>query len=149
MPYISREDREALIAGGEITHPGQLNFLLSSAVDNWFEEQGGLTYQRANEVLGVLALLEMEQVLAGVVPMHLSGRLSVHPVANIWHDAVERAKTSVRDTVGVLRAVSYELYRRFLSAYEDDKLADNGEVFKHLAEGKHTAEEFRRLTEGL
>lgn len=38
--------------------------------------------------------------------------------------------TSLNAVIGVLQCLSMEVYRRLAAPYEDDKLAQNGEVFK-------------------
>ena len=35
------------------------------------------------------------------------------------------------DVIGVIECMKLELYRRFVGPYEDEKLAENGEVFFH------------------
>lgn len=39
--------------------------------------------------------------------------------------------TTYNEVIGVLECMKMELYRRFVGPYEDEKLAENGEVFSH------------------
>lgn len=49
---------------------------------------------------------------------------------------------SLNEVLGVLECVKLELYRRLAAPYEDDKIAQNGDVFV-LAEGRKHDEETR------
>jgi len=81
MPYINRERRKAILTGAKPQDAGELNFAITSLVDRYLEDKGGIRYAHLNEVIG----------------------------------AIDCAKL--------------ELYRRVAAPYEDEKIAENGDVY--------------------
>jgi hypothetical protein len=58
MPYITKEIRE--LAKTSPTMPGELNFAISTLIDNYITTAGGLNYGNINEVIGVLECAKLE-----------------------------------------------------------------------------------------
>jgi hypothetical protein len=91
MPYIAPEARERIDAGGEPETPGELNYLLTRAVDAYLrraaEREGRIRYADLNEVIGVLECAKLE------------------------------------------------LYRRVAAPYEDEKMAESGDVYGAAGHG--------------
>lgn len=58
MPYINREGREEIKEGRLPENAGELNFVISSLVDNYLA--GNVCYRRINEVIGVLECAKLE-----------------------------------------------------------------------------------------
>jgi hypothetical protein len=82
MPYIDNKARQRLDKGGQPETPGELNYVISRAVDDYLVRKGGLRYAHLNEV------------------------------------------------VGVLECAKLELYRRVAAPYEDEKIAEAGDVYR-------------------
>lgn len=59
MPYIPKEEREQLRAGAIPATPGQLNYLVSTVIDEYLCEKG-VSYTTLNDVAGVLAWVHTE-----------------------------------------------------------------------------------------
>lgn len=70
MPYIKQKDRNRLYGAldtfllslnkcGPIT-PGDLNFLLTSILDNRMQELGGINYDNINSAIGVIECVKLE-----------------------------------------------------------------------------------------
>jgi hypothetical protein len=64
MPYILPEDREKLLPSGHIRpNPktaGELNYLITLLVQDFVSDNGGISYSRLNEVIGVLECAKLE-----------------------------------------------------------------------------------------
>jgi len=60
MPYITPERREAILAGAKPQDPGELNFAITSLVDSYLQDQGGIRYAQLNEVIGALDCAKLE-----------------------------------------------------------------------------------------
>jgi hypothetical protein len=84
VPYIDVEARARLDNGGQPETAGELNYVISRAVDEYLIRKGKLRYAHLNEVIG----------------------------------AIECAKL--------------ELYRRVAAPYEDQKLAEAGDVYQSM-----------------
>jgi hypothetical protein len=82
MPYITPERREAILAGAKPQDSGELNFAITTLVDRYLEDKGGIRYAHLNEVIGALDCAKLE------------------------------------------------LYRRVAAPYEDEKIAENGDVYR-------------------
>ncbi len=50
-------------------------------------------------------------------------------IVNLWISAWGESYTTLNAAVGVLECVKQELYRRRVAAYEDRKIAENGDVY--------------------
>ncbi len=59
MPYIVQERRQPVIQDGPIT-AGELNFIISDVIDNYILDNEGVSYNRINEVIGVLECAKLE-----------------------------------------------------------------------------------------
>ncbi|HEX2888072.1 DUF6899 family protein [Vineibacter terrae] len=59
MPYVNREARDRLDAGGSPKTPGELNYKITRLVDEYLSRQE-LSYARLNEVVGVLECAKLE-----------------------------------------------------------------------------------------
>lgn len=53
MPYIQKQDRDALQTGKQPNNPGELNYLISSLLKEYMDIKG-LSYQTINDVMGAL-----------------------------------------------------------------------------------------------
>lgn len=58
MPYIQKYEREVIKNGLLPESAGQLNFVISSLVDNYLADN--VCYERINEVIGVLECAKLE-----------------------------------------------------------------------------------------
>lgn len=60
MPYITPERREAILAGAKPQDPGELNFAITTLVDSYLQDKGGIRYGHLNEVIGALDCAKLE-----------------------------------------------------------------------------------------
>ena len=60
MPYIKEADRERLHQGAMPATPGELNYMITFLIRTYMENTGGLSYTKANEIVGVLDCAKME-----------------------------------------------------------------------------------------
>jgi Domain of unknown function (DUF6899) len=60
MPYIKKERRDAILAGAKAQDAGELNFAITSLVDEYLQARGGLRYSHLNEVIGALDCAKLE-----------------------------------------------------------------------------------------
>lgn len=60
MPYIAAEARDRLDQGGSPESPGELNYVISRAVDDYLARRGALRYAGLNEAIGVLECAKLE-----------------------------------------------------------------------------------------
>lgn len=78
MPYIRREER--FNPNGELEvwaadTPGQLNYFITHYCNAYIKEHGGVSYERLNEVIGVLECAKQELYRRVVVPYEEDKRL--------------------------------------------------------------------------
>ena len=59
MPYISKTDREELENGDTPVNAGELNYLISTLVDDFMLEHGK-SYSVMNEIVGALECAKLE-----------------------------------------------------------------------------------------
>ncbi len=59
MPYIKCAERNRLDAGGAPETAGELNYLITRAVDSYLKQKG-LSYAHLNEAVGVLECAKLE-----------------------------------------------------------------------------------------
>lgn len=59
MPYIEMVDRNRINNGEEAKTPGELNYIISIAVDSYLHKKG-VNYTNINEVIGVLECAKLE-----------------------------------------------------------------------------------------
>ena len=67
MPYISSDQKEALIAREYPSTPGELNFVLTQVCIEFFNHSGQ-NYQAHNDILGALAGAQLEWYRRVVAP---------------------------------------------------------------------------------
>lgn len=61
MPYIDPEARRRLLdAGGQPQTAGELNYVITRAVDQFLQAQGHLRYDNLNTSVGVLECAKLE-----------------------------------------------------------------------------------------
>lgn len=60
MPYIKQERREAILAGAKPQDAGELNFAITTLVDNYLKDKGGIRYAYLNEVIGAMDCAKLE-----------------------------------------------------------------------------------------
>jgi len=61
MPYISKTQREEITKHGvPPSVPGELNFAISSLIDQYIDNIGGLSYVSLNTIIGVLECVKLE-----------------------------------------------------------------------------------------
>lgn len=60
MPYITKERREAIRAGAKPQDPGELNFAITTLVDTYLQDKGGIRYGHLNDVIGALDCAKLE-----------------------------------------------------------------------------------------
>jgi hypothetical protein len=60
MPYIKQERRDAILAGAKPQDAGELNFAISTLVDNYLKDKGGIRYSHLNEVVGAMDCAKLE-----------------------------------------------------------------------------------------
>ena len=68
MPYISQERRDAILAGTDPKDAGELNFAITTLVDKFLQNKGGLRYAHINEVVGALECAKLELYRRIAVP---------------------------------------------------------------------------------
>ena len=59
MPYVSKEARSRIDAGGLPQDAGELNYVVTQMIDGYLCRKGGLRYAHINEVIGVLECLKL------------------------------------------------------------------------------------------
>lgn len=59
MPYINQANRDVLARGSAPITPGELNYVVTRAVDDYLHSQG-THYSSINEVIGVLECAKLE-----------------------------------------------------------------------------------------
>ena len=59
MPYVSKSDRSRLDAGGAPAAPGELNYVITRAVDSYLARKG-VRYDTLNAAVGVLECAKLE-----------------------------------------------------------------------------------------
>lgn len=59
MPYITPEARTTVFNTGQVKTPGELNYLLTIALNEYLE-QNGVNYTNINTVIGVLECAKLE-----------------------------------------------------------------------------------------
>ena len=58
MPYIKKEDRNhAMLIPGT---PGELNFVITTVLDRYLRDNGGLSYGTINDCVGALECAKLE-----------------------------------------------------------------------------------------
>jgi uncharacterized protein DUF6899 len=60
MPYIKQERREAILAGAKPQDAGELNFAITTLVDDYLKGKGDIRYAHLNEVIGALDCAKLE-----------------------------------------------------------------------------------------
>lgn len=60
MPYIAEESRSRLQQGGAAQDAGELNFIITRAIDEYIRRKGGVRYAHINEVVGALGCVKLE-----------------------------------------------------------------------------------------
>lgn len=68
MPYIDRDARIRLEAGGVPETAGELNYAITRLVDEYLARAGRLRYGRINEVVGALECAKLELYRRIAVP---------------------------------------------------------------------------------
>lgn len=64
---------------------------------------------------------------------HFPGELN-YKISSIIDQYIEDCSLSytvLNEVIGVLECIKLEIYRRIVAPYEDNKLHDNGEVYRH------------------
>jgi len=56
MPYVKPEERGVIYA----QTPGQLNYQITTLVDRYIKNKGGISYSNINEVVGVIECVKLE-----------------------------------------------------------------------------------------
>lgn len=123
MPYINKESREMVDKNGVLLNTGQLNYAINKLLNN-FLLANGLNYDNLNYILGCLEALKHKIISPG-----LSQDISKLCASYITNNFNKSMSELTLDTLGVLTAVQFELYRRVASGYEDSKIKTNGDVF--------------------
>jgi len=59
MPYIKKEDRDRIFDGDSPSNAGELNFLITLMIDEYWHENG-MNYQAFNDIIGALEGAKME-----------------------------------------------------------------------------------------
>ena len=60
MPYIDKESRERLAQGAKPETAGELNYLITTMLDDYIQGKGGVRYAHINEAVGVLECAKLE-----------------------------------------------------------------------------------------
>jgi hypothetical protein len=68
MPYIKKERRDAILSGCEPQDAGELNFAITTMVDKYLQNKGGLRYAHLNEAVGALECAKLELYRRVAVP---------------------------------------------------------------------------------
>lgn len=67
MPYINVNERERLLAGGSISNPGELNFVISNSLNRYIRGRD-MNYQTLNDAIGALEAAKLELYRRLAVP---------------------------------------------------------------------------------
>ena len=67
MPYVTKEIRSYIEDGFTAISPGELNYILTLAVQRYFKLNGG-TYKAINDILGALEGCKLEFYRRIVIP---------------------------------------------------------------------------------
>jgi hypothetical protein len=60
MPYVDKQSRARLSSGAKPETPGELNYLITTLLDDYIQRKGGVRYTHINEVVGVLECAKLE-----------------------------------------------------------------------------------------
>ncbi len=67
MPYLTSKDRELLYAGKKPNTPGELNFLITTMIKEYYRTKG-ICYQTFNDILGALEGAKLEAYRTEIGP---------------------------------------------------------------------------------
>ena len=136
MPYIPDNGRRELLDIGEAVPQtvGELNYVITTAVDMWITAHGGARYTVLNEAIGIL---DEVKAAVGTGVNTFDEELSRWLWNEVWQFGY-RANSGTngqepvmwRHVRGVLECAKLELYRRIAAPYEDDRLTEHGEVYR-------------------
>jgi hypothetical protein len=59
MPYIDKTDRDQISSGRDIETPGELNFVITTIINEYLAHKGK-NYSNINEVVGALECAKLE-----------------------------------------------------------------------------------------
>ena len=132
MPYVTKNARYALdIEGDKPQTVGELNYLITRAIQIWIRDHGGESYTNYNSVIGFLLLIDMnmrEPDYHCQAPENMTGLYK--EVGGMIATYLRRsASLSLMEVRGVVECVKLEFYRRAVAAYEDEKCKENGDVY--------------------
>jgi hypothetical protein len=68
MPYISQEQRKAILAGADPSDAGELNYAITMIVDRFLRKKGGIRYAHVNEAIGAMECAKLELYRRIAVP---------------------------------------------------------------------------------
>lgn len=126
MPYIKQERRDALAKDELPQNVGELNYVLTTLVLEYVEEQPQekITYGLLDDILLILEKVKYQR-LGLLEPMFIDGSLGYR----LMDTCAEFTNRTGLATLGTLEAVKQEFYRRVVAAYEDLKIQENGDVY--------------------
>lgn len=103
--------------------PGELNYALTKVCDRYLVANG-VSYSRVNDCVGSLERLKLRSIGVSIVdpPSLLDDYLEEIVVSGLTE----------RDILGAIEGAKAELQRRVLTPYEDQKIAENGDVYECL-----------------
>lgn len=90
MPYIDRDRRRQINRGDLPKTAGELNYKLTTEVEEYLRYHGGLSYNNLNEVLGVLTAVQLELYRRLAAPYEDDKRDQNGEVYRLAPDTTER-----------------------------------------------------------
>ena len=148
MPYIAPADRKRLEQeGGEAKTPGELNYLITKIIDNFLDRPDGIRYALLNEAVGALESVKLElyrRITAPTPDQEFSENggdgntpgdlnfLIIRLVEGYLALLQGSRSAKLNEVIGALDCAKLELYRRVAAPYEDQKIAESGDVYEVL-----------------
>ena len=94
MPYIKTSERSPLLTDTRTPEtPGQLNFLISTLIDDYVGRKG-LSYATINEVIGVLECAKLEYYSRIATPYE---RIKLNENDEVYHNSVRLLNEKSKD----------------------------------------------------
>ena len=140
MPYIPQEDRgRSRLAP---TNPGELNFAVTSLIDDYMIKQGGYDYALLNSIVGDLEIIigmyvvtpvlysQAADISQGLENIELCDGITkiVEHFGEYFLESDIKGNL-VSSAVGAVSCAKTELERVIIAEYEEEKREENGPVY--------------------
>lgn len=122
MPYIDKKSRaDLLISRRSPNHVGELNYLITLKLLNYFEMNGN-RYQQIHDVIKACEITKMRVMFPDLC-------VSCGELSDEIYQELENYESEMGDLLGAIEAAKLEFYRRVAAPYEDKKCMENGDVY--------------------